>query len=178
MYDFTFEFTKNSHRTRSTGISICQMYNLTAKDLQYKWEALSYGKAQTILRFTRESASDVKAQIQREMQAKNASSVSKSAATGFVRGKFANSAKFAGVNAKGLTGPLKAAAQPPKALFGGMASVPVKLEQDFDGPIASSSRVTFVGQKEARQNRACECQSSLPWSSLLIQPKIGTCMKH
>ncbi|KAG2096514.1 DNA polymerase alpha/epsilon subunit B-domain-containing protein [Suillus discolor] len=135
-------------------ISICQMYNLTAKDLQYKWEALSYGKAQTILRFTRESASDVKAQIQREMQAKNASSVSKSAATGFVRGKFANSAKFVGVNAKGLAGPLKAAAQPPKALFGGMASVPVKLEQDFDGPIASSSRVTFVGQKEARQNRA------------------------
>ncbi|KAG1898113.1 DNA polymerase alpha, subunit B [Suillus fuscotomentosus] len=121
-------------------ISICQMYNLTAKDLQYKWEALSYGKAQTILRFTRESASDVKAQIQREMQAKNASSVSKSAATGFVRGKFANSAKFAGVNAKGLTGPLKAAAQPPKALFGGMASVPVKLEQDFDGPIASSNK--------------------------------------
>ncbi|KAG1796042.1 uncharacterized protein HD556DRAFT_1441876 [Suillus plorans] len=74
--------------------------------------------------------------------------------TGLVRRKFANSAKFMGVNAKGLTGPLKAAAQPLKALFGGMASMPVKLEQDFDGLIASSSRVTFVGQKEARQNRA------------------------
>jgi DNA polymerase alpha subunit B len=134
------------------------MYNLTAQDLQYKWEALSYGKAQTIVRFTRESAVDMKAQMQREIQAKNASSVSKSAvATGFARGKLANSAKFVGVNAKGLTGPLKAATRPPKALFGGMASVPVKLEQDFDGPIASSSRVTFVGQKEARQNRACEC---------------------
>jgi DNA polymerase alpha subunit B len=133
------------------------MYNLTAKDLQYKWEALSYGQAQKILRFTRESAADVKAQIQREIQAKNASSVSKSAAaTGSVRGKLANSAKFVGVNAKGLAGPLKTAAQPPKALFGGMASVPVKLEQDFNSPIASSSRVTFVGQKEARQHRACE----------------------
>lgn len=135
-------------------VSICQMYNLTAKDLQYKWEALSYGKAQTILRFTRESAADVKARIQREIQAKNASSVSKSTATGFVRGKLANSAKFVGVTAKGLAGPLKAAAQPPKALFGGMTSVLVKTEQDFDGPIASSSRVIFVGQKDARQNRA------------------------
>ncbi|KAG1822524.1 DNA polymerase alpha/epsilon subunit B-domain-containing protein [Suillus subaureus] len=133
-------------------VSICQMYNLTAKDLQYKWEAFSYGKAQTILRFTHESAADMKAQIQREIQAKNASSVSKPTA----RGKLANSTKFVGVNAKGLTGPLKAAAQPPKALFGGMPSVPVKLEQDFDGPIASSSRVTFVGQKEARQNRASQ----------------------
>ncbi|KAG1717564.1 DNA polymerase alpha/epsilon subunit B-domain-containing protein [Suillus lakei] len=133
-------------------VSICQMYNLTAEDLQYKWEALSYGKGQTILRFTRDSAADVKAQIQREIQAKNASSVSKSAAaTSLTRGKLA---KFAGVNARGLTGPLKAAAQPPKALFGGMASVPVKLEQDFDGPIASSSRVTFAGPKEGRQNRA------------------------
>lgn len=136
-------------------VSICQMYNLTANDLQYKWEALSYGQAQKILRFTRESATDMKAQIQREIQAKNASSVSKSAAgTSSVRGKLANSSKFAGLNAKGLTGPLKTAAQPPKALFGGMASVPVKLEQDFNGPIASSSRVTFVVQKEARQNRA------------------------
>ncbi|KAG2153032.1 DNA polymerase alpha/epsilon subunit B-domain-containing protein [Suillus bovinus] len=135
-------------------VTICQMYNLTAKDLQYKWEALSYGKAQRILRFTCESAADMKAQIQREIQAKNASNMSKSTATGPVRGRLANSAKFVGVNAKGLTGPLKAAAQPPKALFGGMAIVPVKLEQDFDGPIASSSRVTFVGQKEARKNRA------------------------
>lgn len=136
-------------------VSICQMYNLAAKDLQYKWEALSYGQAQKILRFTCESAADVKAQIQREIQAKNASSVSKSAAgTSSVRGKLANSTKFVGLNAKGLTGPLKTAAQPPKALFGGMANVPVKLEQDFNGPIASSSRVTFVGQKEARQNRA------------------------
>lgn len=141
------------------------MYNLTAKDLQYKWEALSYGQAQKILRFTRESATDMKAQIQREIQAKNASSVSKSAAgTNSVRGKLANSSKFAGLNAKGLTGPLKTAAQPPKALCGGMASVPVKLEQDFNGPIASSSRVTFVGQKEARQNRACESESPLPRS--------------
>lgn len=135
-------------------VSICQMYNLTAKDLQYKWEALCYGKAQTIFRFTRESAADLKARIQREIQAKNASSVSNSAATGSARGKLANSAKFLGVNAKGLTGPLKAAAQPPKALLGGMTSVPVKLQHDFDGPIASSSRVTFAGQKEARQNRA------------------------
>lgn len=136
-------------------VSICQMYNLTAEDLQFKWEALSYGKAQTILRFTRESAADVKAQIQREIQAKNASSASKSAsATNFARGRLAHSAKFAGVNATGLTGPLKAASQPPKALFGGMPSTPVKLEQDFDGLIAGSSRIAFVGPKDGRQNRA------------------------
>ncbi|KAG0696384.1 DNA polymerase alpha subunit B [Suillus ampliporus] len=149
------ELEEDSEALVNECVSICQMYNLTAEALKYKWEALSYGTTNSILRFTHESAADVKVQIQREIQAKNASSASKSAAaTSFARGKLANSAKFAGINANGLTGTLKAAAQPPKALFGGMARVPVKLEQDFDDPIASSSRVTFTGPKEGRQNRA------------------------
>jgi DNA polymerase alpha subunit B len=133
------------------------MYNLTAEDLKYKWEALIFGKAKSILRFTRESVVDLKAEIQREIQAKNASTVSRSAAaTTFARGKLASSAKFAGVNSAGLTGALKTAAQPPKSLFGGPTGVPVKLEQDLDTPIASSSRVTFVGPKGGRETRACE----------------------
>jgi DNA polymerase alpha subunit B len=133
------------------------MYNLTAEDLKYKWEALIFGKAKSILRFTRESVADLKAEIQREIQAKNASSVSRSAgATTFARGKLAGSAKFAGVNSAGLTGALKTAAQPPKALSGGTTGVSVKLEQNFDSPIPSSSRITFVGPEGGRETRACE----------------------
>ena len=155
--------------THSLGVSICQMYNLTAEDLKYKWEALIFGKTKSILRFTRESAVDLKAEIQREIQAKNASSSSRSAAaTAFARGKLAGSAKFAGVNSAGLTGTLKTATQPPKALSGGTTGVPVKLEPDFDSPVASSSRVTFVGPKETRSCKYLiySC-SSLPTSSSL-----------
>lgn len=158
------------------------MYNLTAEDLKYKWEALIFGKAKTILRFTRESAVDLKAEIQREIQAKNASTVSRSAApTTFARGKLAGSAKFAGVTYTGLNGALKTTAQLPKALSGGWKGASVKLEQDLDSPIASSSRVAFVSPKGGRETRACEHYiTPFPQSSWLIESsnKIGTCMKH
>jgi DNA polymerase alpha subunit B len=52
------------------GISMCQIYNLTPEQLQFKWEAATYSampsRAHEAARFTQASLADVKAQIIRE----------------------------------------------------------------------------------------------------------------
>jgi len=51
------------------GVNICQMFDLSAKDLFYKWEALNYNNSntQSFSDFTLHSVDALKAQIQRNL---------------------------------------------------------------------------------------------------------------
>ncbi|KAH7910851.1 DNA polymerase alpha/epsilon subunit B-domain-containing protein [Hygrophoropsis aurantiaca] len=53
-------------------ISICQMYNISAERLFYKWESIVYNSSQSFSLFTIKSVPELKAQIQRDITAENA----------------------------------------------------------------------------------------------------------
>ena len=69
MYVFTLEYIAN-HVNTLTGATLCQTFNLTAEDLQYKWEAMNYRSTAThseISPLTKDSIAALKAKIQRSL---------------------------------------------------------------------------------------------------------------
>ncbi|KNZ81283.1 DNA polymerase alpha subunit B [Termitomyces sp. J132] len=74
MYVFTTGITQIP-ASQAIGTSICQLYNLSAETLLYKWEALNFRPSATrseISEFTMDSIIALKAQIQRDIVKENA----------------------------------------------------------------------------------------------------------
>jgi len=69
MYAFILEYVAN-HVNTPTGAAICQTFNLTAEDLQYKYEAMNYKSTAThseISPLTKDSIAALKTKIQRSL---------------------------------------------------------------------------------------------------------------
>src|ERR1700712_518659 len=106
------------------------MYNLSAQDLQFKWEAFSMsGASRTLVLFTSESAAALKSHLQRGLAMQKAKTETK-AKPGRSMPKFGNARNI-------------------KPKMGGISRVSV----------AGPSRVAFVGpsdDSEAKKTRSCE----------------------
>lgn len=135
--------------SQAIGTSICQIYNLTAETLLYKWEALNFRPSATrseISKFTMDSIVALKAQIQRDIAKDNAKR-QQHRTIGAVNTAMVNRSRLPGHAAKTL-----AVKQNPTV-------AQVKVEEGFGvpGPSTSSS-VAFkepANDPSSRKDRSC-----------------------
>lgn len=134
---------------------MCQMFGLTASDLLYKWEALSYSNTRSISIFTMDSCAALKAKLQRDKTTEQAKS-NKPTGRAQIQGNMSILKGRVGLPAKfrpgDLDGALRVGKPPIKSGAGAFG------DEKRNG-IAGPSRVTFKGPKndeESRKKRACE----------------------
>lgn len=131
---------------------MCQMFSLSATDLQYKWEALSFSSTRSINVFTMDSCAALKARIQRDKaaeQAKHNKPPGRAPMPGnmsMMRGRMGAPPKFGPVK---LDGALKVGLPPVRLAAG---------DEKRNG-VAGPSKVAFKGPENdgmSRKKRACE----------------------
>ena len=156
---------------------MCQMFGLSATDLQYKWEALSFSSTRAINIFTVESCAALKAKCQRDKtaeQAKSSKAPGRAPMPGnmdMARDRMGGPTKFGSAN---LDGALKVGLPPVKS----STSTPAFADENRSG-IAGPSKVTFKGPKNdnvSRKKRACAFYLSESFAVVLIS-QTGTCTK-
>ena len=150
-------FTMRPSLTRLIGVNMCQMFGLSATDLQYKWEALSFSSTYSIKIFTMDSCAALKAKCQRDKAAEQAK-LSKAPGRApmprnmdMAKGRVGGRAKFGSAN---LDGALNVGLPPVRSLAG----APGFGDEKRNG-IAGPSNVTFKGPETdeiSRKKRACE----------------------
>src|ERR1700732_3603283 len=140
---------------------MCQMFGLSATDLQYKWEALSFSSTRSISIFTMESCAALKAKCQRDRaaeQAKSNKAPGRAPMPGNIdmaRGRMVGPVKFGSAR---FDGTLKVGLPPVKSFAGMPGSSDAKR-----GGIAGPSKVSFKGphnDEVSRKRRACTFYSS------------------
>ncbi len=143
--------------SRRSGIYMCQMFGLSAKDLQYKWEALSFNSTHSISIFTMDSCAALKAKCQRDKTAEQAKSNKGSGRApmprnmDMARGLVGGPVKFGSAH---LDGALNVGLPPLKSLAGATG-----FGDEKRNGIAGPSKVTFKGLENdevSRKRRACE----------------------
>ena len=128
---------------------MCQIFNLSAEDLFYKWEASRFnsGNIRSFASLTLESAKMLRSQLQRELTStNNKSSNTKPSVTGPVR---------------------RDVVFPSGMSFKPKPGISIKSETNVASGLAGPSNVSFKGPKNdlmSRNNRACEPR---PYSPLL-----------
>jgi DNA polymerase alpha subunit B len=150
-------FTMRPSLTRRLGVNMCQMFGLSATDLQYKWEALSFSSTYSIKIFTMDSCAALKAKCQRDKAAEQAK-LNKAPGRApmprnmdMAKGRVGGPAKFGSAN---LDGTLNVGLPPVKS----SAGTPGFGDEKRNG-IAGPSNVTFKGpatDEISRKKRACE----------------------
>jgi DNA polymerase alpha subunit B len=148
------------------------MFGLSATDLQYKWEALSFSNTRSISIFTVESCASLKAKCQRDKAAELGKSnkvPGRAPMPGnmdMARGRMGGPVKFGSAK---LDGTLKVGLPPAKSWVG-TAGIGDEKRSGIAGP----SQVTFKGPKNdevSRKKRACKFSSPdhLLWCSFRRQ---------
>lgn len=127
---------------------MCKLYNLTAEELLYKWEAFSFsGASRTVTIFTLESAALLKSNIQRNLASEKVKKEKERAvrnASGMMGGGGRSMPKYGNAKMSGML----------KAKMGGESRVNSSV-----GP----SRVAFKGHasdEDSRKTRSCEISGS------------------
>jgi DNA polymerase alpha subunit B len=123
---------------------------MSAEDLLYKWEALSYSSTRSLTTFTMDSALVLKTQIQRDITAENSRKQQAQARIGGLSGGMTRGRGLGSV--RGINGA--------KAEIATRGKVPTRpAVKEEVGDVAGPSRVVFKGPKNnetLRKKRACE----------------------
>jgi DNA polymerase alpha subunit B len=149
---------------------MCQMFSLSATDLQYKWEALSFSSTRSINVFTMDSCAALKAKIQRDKaaeQAKHNKPPGRAPMPGnmsMMRGRMGGPPKFGPAN---LDGALKVGLPPVRSAAG-----------DERRSVAGPSKVAFKGpENDEMSGRNVLVSDPVLSIRCVLISQIGTCTR-
>jgi DNA polymerase alpha subunit B len=133
-------------------VNLCQIYNISAENLFYKWEAINFASRSVQFSFTMDSAHALKAQIQRDLAAESSrrQQAKSNMLAGMNKGRPSGMARL-GVRADATAAP-SITSMPRSDKFGGVI-------RDNISRTTGPTKVSFTGLKsdeDSRRKRACE----------------------
>lgn len=144
------------------GVKLCQMYNKSAEDLFFSWEAMKFGSS-TSLPFTRESIEALRAKLQAELAKANAA-VNKRAN---LKGLMSRGLGGAPAKAKGVSSMNSAMRTIGKPTIPRQDGFDILMRSNSYTAVAGPSKVSFSGPKpdaEVYKERSCQFNSYLQFA--------------